>query len=213
MAEVILEAEVGRETGSATSRRLRREGKIPAVIYGHGTEPLPVAIDGPDLRVALSGEAGLNQLLTIKADGREIIAMAKELQRHPVRNTVSHVDFIVVDRDEKVTVEVTLTIVGDAVEVRHADGAVDQQLFAISVSARPADIPTHIEVDISSLHVGENIKVGDVQLPAGVEHASDVELAIITTTAARAAATGGEEGAEGGEAAPEAAAEGAAEGA
>jgi large subunit ribosomal protein L25 len=206
MSEVTLEAQVGREIGSATTRRLRREGKIPGVIYGHGTEPLPIAVDGPALRVALSGEAGLNQLLTIKADGREILAMARDLQRHPVRNNVTHIDFLVVDRDEKVTVEVTLTIIGDAVDVRHADGTVDQQVFAINVIARPADIPTMIEVDISKLNIGENIKVGEVILPPGVEHGSDLEMAIVTANSARAVVEASTEGEDAAEAAATAAA-------
>jgi large subunit ribosomal protein L25 len=185
MPEITLHAEVGRPTGSRATRRLRREGKIPAVIYGHGSEALSIAVDGPALRVALTGESGTNQLLEIDTGSDRFLVLARSFQRHPVRGTVQHVDFQITRRDEMVTVEVPVTIVGDAVEVRHADGAVDQQLFTISVSARPGLIPTVLELDISSMAIGEILRVADLPLPDGVVADSDPETAIAVAHGAR----------------------------
>ncbi len=187
MPEIVLHAEVGRTTGTASSKRLRHEGKIPGILYGHGAEPIPVAVQAKELRTALSTEAGLNQLLALEADGETYLALARELQRHPVRNTVTHIDFQIVNRDEMVTADIALTVIGDAVEVRHADGTVDQQLFTLTVSAKPSDIPTSLEVDISALQVGEAIRVADLVLPVGVLAVTDGESII-------AAAHGGHSG-------------------
>jgi large subunit ribosomal protein L25 len=135
MSEVTLKASTSRTKGSASSRRLRHEGSIPGVIYGQGTTPVPVAVNAKEFRTAVSGEQGLNSLITLEADGTTYTVLARELQRHPVRGTVSHIDFQVVDANQAVIAEVPLHLIGDAVEVRHADWEVDQQMFSIEVSA------------------------------------------------------------------------------
>jgi large subunit ribosomal protein L25 len=201
MSEITLIAKTDRETGTRATRRLRREGLIPAVVYGHGIDPVSIAVNGPDLRVALSGEAGLNQLIDLDADGKSYLVLAKVLQRHPVRGTLQHVDFQITSRDETVTVEVPITVVGDAVEVRHAGGAVDQQVYTISVSARPGNIPTNIDVDISHLQPGDIFRVADLVLPDGVVAAGEPETAIAIAHGARAAEADGGEGAEAAESA------------
>ena len=137
MPEITLEAEVGRELGSAPTRRLRTSGKIPAVVYGPGVEPVAVAVDAAAFRQALSGAQGLNTLLDLVAGKKHYLVLAREIQRHPVRGTVSHVDFQVVSRTQELEVEVPIEIVGDAVEVRHHDWEVDQQLFTVHVKAQP----------------------------------------------------------------------------
>ena len=214
MPEITLKAEVGRSTGSRATRRLRREGKIPAVVYGHGTEPLSIAVDGPALRVALTGESGTNQLLEIDTGSDRYLVLARSFQRHLVRGTVQHVDFQITSRDELVTVEVPVIIVGDAVDVRHADGTVDQQLFTISIKARPGAIPTSLELDISAMTIGDVLRVSDLPLPEGVVADTEPEAAIAIASAARTQVLeqteeGVEEGAEegAGEGAPGAAAE------
>ena len=116
MSEITLTAEVGRPLGSSATRRLRREGKIPGVVYGHGHDPVPVAIESSALRVALNGESGTNQLLELDTGSDKLLVLAKVLQRHPVRGTLQHVDFQITSRDETVTVEVPVNLVGDAVE-------------------------------------------------------------------------------------------------
>jgi large subunit ribosomal protein L25 len=182
-----LHAATDRTHGSASSRRLRHAGSIPAVIYGEGVEPLPVAVNAKDFRTAVSGDQGLNSLITLDADGTTYTVLAREIQRHPVRGTVSHIDFQVVDPDQPVVAEVPLHLIGDAVEVRHADWEVDQQMFSIEVRSRPSQIPNFIEVDISELVVGSAIRVGDLKLPKGVEAAGDPSVSVVATHAGRAA--------------------------
>jgi large subunit ribosomal protein L25 len=182
-----LHAATDRAHGSASSRRLRHAGSIPAVIYGEGVEPLPVAVNAKDFRTAVSGDQGLNSLITLDADGTTYTVLAREIQRHPVRGTVSHIDFQVVDPDQPVVAEVPLHLIGDAVEVRHADWEVDQQMFSIEVRSRPSQIPNFIEVDISELVVGSAIRVGDLKLPKGVEAAGDPSVSVVATHAGRAA--------------------------
>jgi large subunit ribosomal protein L25 len=202
MAEIVLEAEAGRHLGSAASRRLRAEGKIPGIVYGHGTEPVPVAIAARDLRVALSGQAGTNTLLSLRAGGKTYLTVARELQHHPVRGTVTHVDFQIVRHDEVIAADVPIFLEGEAIEVHHGDGLVDQQLFTLPVRAKPADIPTHFEVDISALTIGGVIRVGDLGLPSGVSVDLDDEVPVVTGVPPRVQA-----GAEEGEGAPASAGE------
>ena len=210
MAEILLRAQEGRPTGTRPSGRLRREGRIPGIIYGHGISPLPVSVDGRDLRAALTTESGLNALLSLQLDGTTHLTMARELQRHPVRGTIIHVDFQIVRRDEIVAAEVPVNLVGDAEDVRRNDGVIEQSLHTLSVNATPDRIPTSIEVDIERMQIGDTIRVGDLRLPDGVTTELDPEEAIVVAAASTLAAEAeaaaeveGEEGAEGGEGAAE----------
>ena len=188
MEEVALAAEAGRPKGSAAARRLRAAGKIPAVLYGHGVAPQSVAVDGRSLRLALNQESGLNALITLDVAGTRHLAMARQLQRDPVRGTVDHVDFVIVRRDEVVTAEVPVRLVGEAEEVHRADGLVEQQVFALTVHATPANIPAAIEVDIAGLGIGDAIRVGDLALPEGVSTEVDPEDTVVAGQASRVAA-------------------------
>ena len=178
MAEVVLAAETGRPLGSRSARRLRRAGKIPGVIYGHGTDPLPVAVGARELRVALNGEAGANQLLSLETGSGTYLTLARDLQRHPVAQTVTHVDFIIVRRDEVISADVPITLVGEAIEVQHGDGLVEQQMFTLPINALPSNIPTGLEADISELTIGGQVRVSDLTLPAGVTTDIDPETAV-----------------------------------
>jgi large subunit ribosomal protein L25 len=198
MAEVILAAEVGRPVGSRAVRRLRREGKVPGVVYGHGTDPLPVAVVGRELRAALTGEAGLNQLLSLDTGSATYLTLAREMQRHPVAQTVTHVDFVIVRRDEVISADVPVLLVGEAVEVHHGDGLVDQQMFTLPIRALPTAIPSVIEVDVSGLTIGGQVRVSDLVLPVGVTTEVDSESAIAIGQPPRVvAAEGPAEGEEG----------------
>jgi large subunit ribosomal protein L25 len=200
MPEITLHAETGRPLGSRSANRLRSSGKIPGVLYGHGTDPLPIAVDARSLRSALSGDAGLNALLSLDLDGgASQLAMAKDIQRHPTRGTVSHVDFILVNRDEVITADVPVLLVGDAAAVHRGDGVVEQSLFSLTVHAKPGDLPNQIEVDVSDMEIGDAIRVDDLDLPAGVHTDQDGETAIAVAQPPQAAegAAEGEEGAEG----------------
>ena len=189
MSTVTLSASTSREKGSRNARRLRTTGSIPAVIYGHDVSSLPISVNAKAFRTAMSGEQGLNSLIDLDADGKKFLVMAREIQRHPVRGTVHHVDFQVVNRSQGVEVEVPLQVIGDAVEVRHHDWEVDQQLFSIHVKAQPDRIPNSITVDISELQVGGAIRISDLELPDGVEATQDPQTTVIGTHAARVAAT------------------------
>ena len=179
MPEITLTAETGRTIGSRSSGRLRAEGKIPCVIYGHGTDPTPIAVDARSLRAALTGDAGLNALLNLQLDGTSQLAMAKDIQRDPVRNTVRHVDFLIVSRDEVVTADVTIVLIGEAEHVHRADGVIAQELFTITIHAKPDAIPHQLEVDISQMRIGDSVRVDDLGLPAGVSTEVDGEVAVV----------------------------------
>ncbi len=204
MPDVSLAAEVGRPTGTCNSRRLRAQGKIPAVVYGHGMDALPVVIDAKELRVALSTAAGANALLSLKVGGEQHLVLARELQRHPVRGSLLHVDFQVVRRDEFITSEVPIVITGEARDVHHEGGIVEQQLFNLTVRAVPADIPPVITVDVSGLGVGSVIRVADLPLPPRVTAEIDGDTVVVAGQVLRAKAaqagalreegTGGTEG-------------------
>ena len=187
MSQVTLHASTKRPEGSANARRLRLAGSIPGVIYGEGVAPVPVSVNAKDFRTAVSGDQGLNSLITLDADGTTFTVMAREIQRHPVRGTVAHVDFQVVDPNKPVVAEVPLHVIGDAIEVRHADWEVDQQMFSLEIRTRPDQIPNFINVDISELRAGHTIRVGDLVLPEGVVAAADSAVAVVATHAGRAA--------------------------
>jgi large subunit ribosomal protein L25 len=217
MEDVALAAEPGRPTGSAAARRLRAAGKVPAVLYGHGIDPQAVAVDGRSLRLALSQEGGVNALLNLDIGGTKHLAMARQLQRDPVRGTVAHVDFVIVRRDEVVSADVPVHLVGEPEKVQRADGLVEQQLFTLTVHATPANIPAAVEVDISGLDIGDVIRVGDLSLPSGATTDLDPEEPVVAGQASRVAAeieaVEAEEAEAAGVPAEEVAAEGAAAGA
>jgi len=189
MSQNTLQASTTREKGTRNSRRLRLAGSIPAVVYGWGVAPLPVSVNAKEFRTAVSGEQGLNSMIELDADGQKFTVLAREIQRHPVRGTVAHIDFQVIDPDRPVEAVVPLHVVGDAVEVRHADWEIDQQMFNFALRSRPALIPTHINVDISDLKPGHAIHVKDVVLPEGVEAAGDPMANVVNTRQGRAAKT------------------------
>jgi large subunit ribosomal protein L25 len=214
MAEIALVAQAGRPTGSRAAGRLRAAGQIPGVLYGHGTSPTPVAVEGRALRNALMTDAGLNALLELDLAGTKHLAMARELQRDPVRHSVMHVDFVIVRRDEVISADVNISLVGEALQVHREDGVVDQSMFSISVRTTPGRIPPSIDVDISDLAIGDTIRVGDLKLPDGVTTEVDPEEAVVIgqppqVTAADLVTEADAEAAEAAEAAAEEAGEGA----
>ncbi|MGH9135288.1 MAG: 50S ribosomal protein L25 [Ilumatobacteraceae bacterium] len=216
MSDTVLVAETGRATGSAASRRLRGEDSIPGVVYGLGMEPLSVSVQRRELRTALSGTAGLNTILDLQVDGTTYPALVKDIQRHPVRHTVSHVDFIQVNLNAEITVSVPLRLVGTATEVVNNDGLVDPAVDHIEVVCTPRSIPDELVVDISAMTMDTVIRLADVALPDGVTATGDPEMPVVTVLVMRASeletdAVPAEE-VEGEEGAEEAEGEGAAEG-
>jgi large subunit ribosomal protein L25 len=186
MAEITLNVETGRPVGSRPSKRLRAAGKVPGVVYGHASEPTPVAVDWKPLRQALTTEAGLNALINLVIDGKRQLSIVKELQRHPIQQTINHVDFLLISRDEAITVDVPVLLTGDAEAVTREDGMVDHVLFDLAITAKPADIPNELTVDISEMTLGDTLRVGDLRLPAGVTTDVDPEEAIAIAQITRA---------------------------
>ncbi|MBW3644826.1 MAG: 50S ribosomal protein L25 [Actinobacteria bacterium] len=186
MAEQALQAEAGRATGSRASRRLRAQDKIPAVVYGHGIDPVSVAVVRRELRAALTTEAGMNALIDLGVDGQQHLTIVRDVQRDPVRNVVTHVDFVVVRRDEIISVEVPIVLTGVAEEVKRETGTVDQVLFELTVSATPGTIPNEFVYDISGMVIGDSVRVGDLPLPSGVTTEVDPEEPVAVAQVSRA---------------------------
>jgi large subunit ribosomal protein L25 len=214
----VLVAETGRATGSANSRRLRREDHIPGVVYGHGMDPISISVVRRELRLALSGPAGVNTVIDLTVDGKVYPAIVKELQRHPVRRNVSHIDFIQVDLNEEILIAIPVRLEGEAKAVIDEGGLVDPAVDTIEVRTTPRSIPNEIVIDITDMTMDSVITLADIKLPAGVTATADPETAIVTVLITReeelpeGEAAEGEEGAAEGEAkAGEGAAEGEAE--
>jgi large subunit ribosomal protein L25 len=186
MASTVLVANTGRPTGSAAARRMRTADQIPAVLYGHGMTPVPVAVGRRDLRVALSGAAGLNTVLDLTVDGTVYPAIVKDLQRHPVRRTVTHVDFIQINLDEAITVSVPLRLEGEAPAVQAGGGLVDPAVDAIEVTTTPRTIPDEFVVDISAMEMDTVIRLSDIPMPPGVTATGDPDSPVVTVLTMRA---------------------------
>lgn len=178
-----LVATSGRETGSSASRRLRREEKIPGVIYGLGMDPISVIVDRRDLRQALSGAAGTNTILEISVDGNVYPAVVREMQRHPVRRTVAHIDFLRINMSEELTIAVPVRLAGEAKAVISEGGLVDPSADTIDIVTTPANMPSEITIDISGMKPGDVIRLGEIVLPAGTRALGDPELPIVTAIA------------------------------
>lgn len=187
MAEITLTADHRDLTGNGPARRLRAEGKVPGVVYGLGGDPIPVTVEWRPLRDALTTEAGLNALINLEVDGRSDLTIVKELQRHPIRGDVLHVDFIRVDADAAITVDVPVQLVGEPLKVLQETGTVDHILFSLSVNAKPSDIPNELVVDISDMEIGDTIRVSDLPLPAGVTTDIDGEEPVASAQVSSAA--------------------------
>lgn len=211
MSDLLLIAETGRTEGTRPSRRLRREGKIPAVVYGHDIDPLAVSVPWPELRRCLTTDAGLNALITLDIDGTKNLSVIKDIQRHPTRRDVLHVDFLRVTEDQQIEVNVPIILEGEPRQVTQYDGMVDQSLYEMTISVKPTAVPQEIIVDITDLELGETIKVADVALPEGAAPVMDpdetVAIALITRStreairrAEQGEAAEGEEGADEGDA-------------
>jgi large subunit ribosomal protein L25 len=199
MAEIKLVAETGRTIGTRPARRIRAEGKVPGVVYGRGSEPVSVAVQWRPFRTALSGEAGLNALLDLEIDGETKLAIVKNLQRHPVTSNVLHVDFLLISRDTAISVEVPIVTEGEPILVLREGGLVEHLATSLTISAKPADIPNELVIDISELTLGLTNRVGDIKLPAGVTTDVDLEEPVIITALPAVVEEAGPEGAEGAE--------------
>ncbi len=184
--ELTLKAETGRTTGTRPSRRVRAEGKVPATVYGLAKDPVSVAVEWSELRRVLTTDAGMNALIQLDVDGQTDLTIVKDLQRHPIRRNVLHVDFLRVDPDADVEVEVPIVLVGTPEVLERRGGMIDQILYTLTVSARPNAIPTQLEIDVAGLDIGTNVTVADIALPDGVTTSVDGGDPVAAGTATRA---------------------------
>jgi large subunit ribosomal protein L25 len=182
VSEVRIAAEPRTEFGKGGARRTRRAGKVPAVIYGHGTAPRHIALPAREFAHAI--KFGINTLLTIDIEGKSELALPKAIQRDPLKGTFDHVDLLLVRRGEKVTVEVPVILVGEAAK----DGRVNHDLTQLTVEAEATHLPESIEVSIEGLQVGDHVLAGDIKLPEGTTLSIDPEAMVVGIVAAPTAA-------------------------
>ena len=185
MADLVLNTEEKTTIGSRSSRRLRRDGKVPGVLYGLGQDPEIFSVDYGDLRGALNTDAGLNALIQLSVNGTNQLSILKTLQRHPVKDEVIHVDFVRVDPNQEIAVEVPIVLEGVAKKVTDQNGMVDQTMFSLSVLSLPDSIPNELTANVSELEINDAIRVSDVVLPEGVRTEVDPEEAIAVGTVTR----------------------------
>jgi len=208
MADATLVAEVRTALGKGGAGRVRREGLVPAVVYGLGEDNVSVSVSSRELGHILSGASGANTLITLTVNGKEQLALARQIQRHPVKGTVLHVDFVRVRADQTVQAEVPVHLTGDSEGVSRG-GVLEQLVHTLTVEAKPADVPPSIEYDITELEIGSGFYVRDLVVPAGVTVLQNPDDLVAQISAPRIVEEPTAEAAEGevpeGEAAPGAA--------
>lgn len=180
MDQVTLRAETGREHGSRPTRRLRREGKVPAVVYGRGTDTVSIAVDKRALYQVLHTESGANVLINLEVGKQKLLTVAREVQRHPVRGDITHLDFIRISLDEPIEAEVAIEFVGTPAGVRDEGGIVETVNTSVMVKALPTDIPTSIEANIADLWVGDTLMVAELPPLEGVEILAEPDMPLAT---------------------------------
>ena len=213
MSETNLKAEIRTALGSAESRRLRSTGHVPATVYGRDSDAQSVTVNARELYAALHTEAGLNAVISLEVEGTELTTLAREIQRHPLRGDITHVDFLRISLTEKVDAEVGIDFEGVPVGVRDEGGIVETIRASVNLQALPTAIPSGITLDISELTIGDVLRVSDLPAIEGVEYIDDPEASLVTVSVPAAVVAEeedeelleGEEGEEGEEGAGEAA--------
>ncbi len=162
-----IRAEPRSETGKGPARRLRQAGKVPGVVYGHGREPQSLTLARSDLEKVMVGVGG-STMIDLEIDGTTVQTLVREVQRHPTRLDITHIDFLEVHAGEVITVPVPIHLMGIPDGVRNQGGVLDQTLREIEIRVLPKDIPEHIEVDVLELRVGQSVHVSDIEVPNAV---------------------------------------------
>jgi large subunit ribosomal protein L25 len=175
--EVRIAAESRTEFGKGAARRIRRANKVPAVLYGHGSDPRHISLPGHELMLALKTA---NVLLTLDIEGKDELALPKDVQRDPIKGFLEHVDLVLVRRGEKVTVEIAIHVTGEAAP----ETLVNLDTTTLSVEAEATNIPTGVDVSVEGLGVGHQIHAKDVPLPPGVTLVTDPDALVVNVTAA-----------------------------
>ncbi len=178
--QVALTATLRPELGKGPTGRLRKTGRTPGVMYGHDVSPTAVHVDSLELYHVMHTEAGVNAMIKLDVDGETHLSIAREIQRHPVMGDITHLDFLAVDKNVAIVVELPVHVTGETADV----GAVVQQvLTSVPVRVKPLEVPTFVEVSVEGLTYGDVLRVGDLVLPDGVEADMDVDRTIVTVNA------------------------------
>jgi large subunit ribosomal protein L25 len=196
MANATLSATVRNETGTGIARKLRQAGSVPAVIYGHGREPQHLTINTREMDRLVATTNVLATVVELSVDGKTAKTLIREIQRHPVKRSIVHVDFQELVAGEKITVNIPLRFVGTADGVRNGGGILEETMHQVHLRLDPASIPDHIDVDVTPLTIGHSIHIRDLKLPEGVTILDDAGATVCVCTAPKteAAATPGAEG-------------------
>lgn len=173
MATASLSAQLRHNAGKGTARKLRAAGSVPAIIYGHGREPQSLTIDTYTLERLLEKVSYRTTVIELEMGGASARTLIREIQRHPFKRDILHVDFQELVAGEKVTVRVPLKFVGTAEGVRLGGGILDQVMHELEISVDPSNIPNHIDVDVTALHIGHSIHVSEITIPEGVDVLDD----------------------------------------
>lgn len=186
MQQKQMNIELRTKTGTGVSRRLRNADMVPGVVYGKGVDPMPVSIKSRDLKAAISGEGGQNNLITLVGGGSldQSIAIVVDLQRDPIKKTYKHVDLQRINPNEKIRVTVPVVLKGTAIGVKEG-GLLDLDHYELHAECLPGNIPDFIEIDVSDLKIGQSIHIGDIILPEGVTllHKSNIPVVGVLTRA------------------------------
>ena len=182
MAEVKLNVNVRDGRGKGAARQARISGRVPAVVYGRGIEPIAIDVDRREFLTALHTDAGMNVLLELQVGSEKILTLARELQRDPVKGTLLHADFVKIDVTQAVDVEVPVHVTGEAAGVKEG-GVLEQPLFTVHVRCLPTDVPEGIDVDISHLNIGDSLRVGDLPTSETWEITNDPDTPVVTIAA------------------------------
>ena len=190
-----LVAETREGTGKGAARKLRAAGRVPAILYGHGMDPLALSVDSRELFHLLHTGAGANVLVDLVVDGTEHLALPRDVQRDHIRGRFVHVDFLAVRRDEKIHVTIPLRIVGESPGVK-AGGVLEHHLWELNVECLATDVPQAIDVDISGLDIGSGVRVSDLKVRSGVTILTSPEDSVVAVTQPQVAVEEEEEAAE-----------------
>jgi large subunit ribosomal protein L25 len=196
MATVSLTAEPRTPGRKKAAKAARREGRVPAVIYGHGREPAPMSVSFLELSRLLEKISPESTIVDVAMGGRTVKTLIREIQRHPIKQGIVHVDFQEIHADEKLRLEVTIHLTGTADGVRNQGGILDQVLRTVEIEVLPSDIPEHVELDVTSLTIGRSLHVSDLNIP-NAKILTDAELTVATVVAPRAEEVAPVAGAEG----------------
>ena len=186
MASANLSVTARENSGKGVARSLRREGRVPAVIYGHGREPKSLSINTRDLEKLLEHISAENTVIDLDLDGTSSRTLIREIQRHPFKRQILHVDFQALVAGEKVTVNIPIVLNGIPEGVRLEGGVLDQTLRELEIEVDPSDIPDHVEIDVTNMVIGDSLHVSDIKLPAGVKVLDDPETSVAVLAAPRA---------------------------